>query len=124
MTTSRQSAGDSHAQERRGSGNYKGRGLIQKREVLTTILTTVGTVVVVDLTTRAVNAAMALVKDMSNWDQARLDFTQATTKSTMDNNTDPAQYVAAACYKGLQRCQARERRQQDQHLLQAQRPQH
>ncbi|KAK7935301.1 hypothetical protein PG985_000796 [Apiospora marii] len=87
------SSGDSQAQEKRDSGAD-----IQKREVLTTIVATVGTAVITDLTTRAVGAATALVKDIGNWDKARQDFTQATTKAMMDNNPDPAKYVAAACY--------------------------
>ncbi|KAK8856002.1 hypothetical protein PGQ11_011914 [Apiospora arundinis] len=87
------SAGDSQTQGKRSDGD-----LIQKREVLTTIITTAGTAIVVDLTTRAVNAATALVKDISNWDTARQDFTQATAKAMMDNNPDATQYVAAACY--------------------------
>ncbi|KAK8058856.1 hypothetical protein PG994_009304 [Apiospora phragmitis] len=80
------------------SGDSQAQDKIQKREVLTSILTTAGTQIVIDLTTRAVNAATALVKDISNWDQARQDFTQATTKAMMDNNPNPSQYVAAACY--------------------------
>ncbi|KAK7953493.1 hypothetical protein PG996_014388 [Apiospora saccharicola] len=90
------SSGDSQAQEKRDEGSAGSD--IQKREILTTIITTAGTAIVVDLTTRAVNAATALVKDISNWDKARQDFTQATTKAMMDNNPDPAKYVAAACY--------------------------
>lgn len=87
------SSGDSHAQEKRD-----GAADIQKREVLTTIVATVGTAVLTDLTTRAVGAATALVKDIGNWDQARQDFTRATAKAMMDNNPDPTKYVAAACY--------------------------
>ncbi|KAK8034869.1 hypothetical protein PG993_009864 [Apiospora rasikravindrae] len=90
-----QSSSDTQVQGKRSND---GSADIQKREILTAIVTTAGTAVVVDLTTRAVNAATALVKDISNWDKARQDFTQATAKAMMDNNPDATKYVAAACY--------------------------
>ena len=65
--------------------------------MVTAIVATVGTAVLTELTTKAINGASSLVKDISNWDSARQDFTKATVKSMMDNNKDAA-YVAAACY--------------------------
>lgn len=62
------------------------------------ILGIVGTAALTELTTQAVDAAIELVKNLSEWNEAREEFTKATVKGMMDKNPDPTNLVAAACY--------------------------
>ncbi|KAK8116952.1 uncharacterized protein PG998_005233 [Apiospora kogelbergensis] len=58
----------------------------------------VGTAALEAITTAAVDAAVDLVKNISEWNSAREEFTKATVKGMMDNNPDTTNLVAAACY--------------------------
>ncbi|KAK7959294.1 uncharacterized protein PG986_004148 [Apiospora aurea] len=74
---------------------------IEERQVtaaVVTILGIVGSAALEQLTTKAVDSAIDLVKDISEWNKAREEFTKATVKGMMDANPDPTNFVAAACY--------------------------
>ncbi|KAK7926934.1 hypothetical protein PG985_003932 [Apiospora marii] len=70
----------------------------QKREILTAILTTVGTTAATAITTKAIEAASGLIKDLANFENAREAFTKKTAEDMWAQNPDPAKYAAAVCY--------------------------
>ncbi|KAK8052196.1 hypothetical protein PG993_003581 [Apiospora rasikravindrae] len=71
---------------------------VQKREILTAILTTVGTTAATAITTKAIEAASGLIKDLANFDNAREAFTKKTAQDMWAANPDPAKFAAAVCY--------------------------
>ncbi|KAK7955991.1 uncharacterized protein PG986_005213, partial [Apiospora aurea] len=71
---------------------------VQKREILTAILTTVGTTAATAITTEAIKAASGLIKDLANFDNAREAFTKKTAEDMWAKNPDPAKFAAAICY--------------------------
>jgi hypothetical protein len=73
--------------------------VLSKREPVTVaILTAAGTAAATAIVTEAVNAAVAFIGDVANFDSAREAFTVQTTDAMMANNPDPARFQAAACY--------------------------
>lgn len=73
--------------------------VLSKREPVTVaILTAAGTAAATAIVTEAVNAAVAFIGDVANFDSAREAFTKQTTDAMMANNPDPARFQAAACY--------------------------
>jgi hypothetical protein len=73
--------------------------VLSKREPVTAaILTAAGTAAVTAIVTEAVNAAVAFIGDVANFDAAREAFTVQTTEAMMASNPDPARFQAAACY--------------------------
>lgn len=72
--------------------------LIKREPVIASILVAAGTAAVSAVVTEAVNAAVKLIGDISNFDSAREAFTQQTTEAMMAKNPDPAKFQAAACY--------------------------
>lgn len=75
-----------------------GHQQVQKREILTAILTTVGTTAATAITTKAIEAASGLIKDLANFDNAREAFTKKTAQDMWAQNPDPAKFAAAICY--------------------------
>ncbi|KAK8137113.1 hypothetical protein PG984_005053 [Apiospora sp. TS-2023a] len=92
--------------EKSSNGITQGLEPVKKRDLedrqvtaaVVSILGIVGTAVLTELTTQAVDAAIELVKNLSDWNEAREEFTKATVKGMMDKNPDPTNLVAAACY--------------------------
>lgn len=72
--------------------------LIKREPVIASILVAAGTAAVSAVVTEAVNAAVKLIGDISNFDSAREAFTQQTTEAMIAKNPDPAKFQAAACY--------------------------
>ncbi|KAL8358874.1 hypothetical protein RB601_008226 [Gaeumannomyces tritici] len=70
---------------------------LEKREIITGIVTSIAITVGTDLATRAANAGIKLIKDISNWTSAREKFTKATVDEMWAKNPDPTQWVAAIC---------------------------
>ncbi|KAK6827650.1 hypothetical protein PG990_009262 [Apiospora arundinis] len=74
------------------------RAPVEKRAILTAILTTVGTTAATAITTKAIEAAAGLIKDLANFDNAREEFTKKTANAMWAANPDPAKFAAAICY--------------------------
>ncbi|KAL8382471.1 hypothetical protein RB595_006315 [Gaeumannomyces hyphopodioides] len=70
---------------------------IEKREIITGIVTSIAITVGTEIATKAVNAGIKLIKDISNWTSAREQFTKATVAEMMTQNPDPKKYAAAIC---------------------------
>ncbi|KAL8298201.1 hypothetical protein RB598_001449 [Gaeumannomyces tritici] len=70
---------------------------IEKREIITGIVTSIAITVGTELATKAVNAGIKLIKDVANWTSAREQFTKATVAQMMAENPDPKKYAAAIC---------------------------
>lgn len=70
---------------------------IEKRQIITGIVTQVAITVGTEVATQAINAAIKLIQDVSNWTSAREQFTKATVAQMWAKNPDPKKYAAAIC---------------------------
>ncbi|KAK8001013.1 hypothetical protein PG991_013235 [Apiospora marii] len=92
--------------EKSTNGITQGLEPVKKRDLedrqvtaaVVSILGIVGTAALTEITTQAVDAAIDMVKNLSEWNEAREEFTKATVKGMMDKNPDPTNLVAAVCY--------------------------
>ncbi|KAH7042790.1 hypothetical protein B0J12DRAFT_761370 [Macrophomina phaseolina] len=74
---------------------------IEKRAVPVAVIaagSAMGSAVLGDLTTRAINAAVGLIGDIGNWNAARERFTRTTTAEMWKRNPDFNRWKAAVCY--------------------------
>ncbi|KAK8105327.1 uncharacterized protein PG998_004203 [Apiospora kogelbergensis] len=86
------------AEERSVVQTLDRRAPVEKREILLAILTAVGTTAATAITTKAVEAAAGLIKNLANFDNAREAFTKKTADAMWAANPDPKKYAAAVCY--------------------------
>ncbi|EKG13473.1 hypothetical protein MPH_09382 [Macrophomina phaseolina MS6] len=74
---------------------------IEKRAIPVVVIaagSAIGSAALGDLTTRAINAAVALIGDISNWTTAREGFTRTTTAEMWKKNPNYNHWKAAVCY--------------------------
>jgi hypothetical protein len=71
---------------------------IAKRAIIVTLLTAAATAAAGEAAVLAVDAVAGLIKDLSNWDDAREAFTKQTTATMWAKNPDTSKYQAAICY--------------------------
>ncbi|KLU90844.1 hypothetical protein MAPG_09369 [Magnaporthiopsis poae ATCC 64411] len=72
-------------------------GHLEKREIITGIVTTIAISVGSELAVRAARASINLIKNIKGWTSAREQFTKATVDDMWANNPDPAKYPAVIC---------------------------
>jgi len=71
---------------------------LQKKQVVTAIVTLVGEAAISAITEMAINAAADFIKNLSQWNEAREEFTKQTTLEMWNRNPDYTKYHAAICY--------------------------
>ncbi|KAG6364574.1 hypothetical protein INS49_006176 [Diaporthe citri] len=71
---------------------------LEKRVVVEALVMAAATAAVGQVAVKAVDAAIGLVKDLSDWTEARESFTQKVTAEMWSKNPSPGTYVAAICY--------------------------
>ncbi|KAL1862493.1 hypothetical protein Daus18300_008590 [Diaporthe australafricana] len=71
---------------------------LEKRVVVEALIMAAATAAVGQVAIRAVDAAIDLIKDVSDWTEARESFTQNVTAQMWSDNPSTGQYVAAICY--------------------------
>ncbi|KAK2604582.1 hypothetical protein N8I77_007499 [Diaporthe amygdali] len=71
---------------------------LEKRVVVEALIMAAATAAVGQVAVRAVDAAIDLIKDVSDWTDARESFTQNVTAQMWSQNPSPGTYVAAICY--------------------------
>ncbi|KAL2059729.1 hypothetical protein VTL71DRAFT_10221 [Oculimacula yallundae] len=72
---------------------------IEKRQAIVTgILVSVATTALSQLTTAGVNAAIAEIKNIANFDAARQAFTKSAVSKMAAANTDKANFPGTICY--------------------------
>ncbi|KAG8165600.1 hypothetical protein KVR01_004152 [Diaporthe batatas] len=72
--------------------------VLEKRVVVEALIMAAATAAVGQVAIRAVDAGIDLVKDLSDWTEARESFTQEVTAKMWSENPSPGTYVAAICY--------------------------
>ncbi|KLU82630.1 hypothetical protein MAPG_01701 [Magnaporthiopsis poae ATCC 64411] len=70
---------------------------IEKRQVISGMLTQAATDIGTEVARQAIQGAITLIKDISNWTKAREEFTKATVAQMWAENPDPKKYAAAIC---------------------------
>ncbi|KAK7994890.1 hypothetical protein PG990_013663 [Apiospora arundinis] len=72
--------------KRNNADGLRGRSIIA---AIVTVLGIVGTAALEEITTQAVDAAVELIKNVSEWNEAREEFSKATVKRMMEANPGP-----------------------------------
>lgn len=66
--------------------------------IVTTIVMNTAKDLLAPYVEQGITLAANLIKDLSNWNDAREQFTKATVLSMWQNNPDPVKYPAVICY--------------------------
>ncbi|KAH8599424.1 hypothetical protein B0O99DRAFT_504883, partial [Bisporella sp. PMI_857] len=71
---------------------------LQKRGAIVVVLGIAGTAALAKVAEIAIEIGAETIANLGKWNEAREEFTKATTNEMMKQNPDPATFPAAACY--------------------------